>query len=146
MRLNNTRQALLLLVLFLLSYFSPPSTSSCPQPQFSTGFIPQPTLFLYLSLHLHPSVSPFSPRMHAISRPPSRPARVFISTPRGFTFFFASLYPLRFMSSFTVFILLYVAVSSVAKYACLYLLTHICKGLFKRQYVAVQPFPVYVCL
>ena len=72
MRLNNTRQALLLLFLLflLLSYFSPPSTSSCPQPQFSAGFIPQPTLFLHLSLHFYPSVSPFSPRMHAISRPP----------------------------------------------------------------------------
>lgn len=55
--MNHTRQVLFLL-LPRLPCFSPPSTSFCPQPQFSTGFILQPTLFLYLSLHFYPSVSP----------------------------------------------------------------------------------------
>lgn len=96
MRLNNTRQALLF---FFLLRFSPPGTSSCPQPHSLTGFLLQPTLYLYLFFHFYPSVSPVSPHMHVISQ---------LHSP-GFTFFFvfffflwktpfASLYPLSFMS------------------------------------------------
>lgn len=76
-RLNNTRQALFFLLL-LLSCFSPPSTSSCPQSQFSTGFILRPTLFLYLSLHFYPSLSPFLLICMSCPNPPSGPARVSI--------------------------------------------------------------------
>lgn len=74
MRPNNTRKALLLFLFFLLHCSSPPSTRSCPQPQFSAGFILQPTLFLSFSSSLFSSISPT--RMHVLSR-------VSFSTPPG---------------------------------------------------------------
>lgn len=94
-RLNNTRQALLLLL--LLPYFCPLSTSSCPQPQISTGFILQPTLFLYLLLHFYPSVSPSL--LVCTSSPDLLRVRSGLRShsPGGWTLFsmthFASLYP-----------------------------------------------------
>lgn len=98
MRLNNTRQALLLLL--LLPYFCPPSTSSCPQPQISTGFILQPTLSLPSPPFL-PICLTLSPRMHIISRPPQGPLGSPVPLPGGLNLIFHDSFckPVPYMSS-----------------------------------------------
>lgn len=151
MRLNNTRQAaLFLLLLLLFPYFSPPSTSSCPQPQFSAGFILQPTVFLYLFPPFLPICLTLSPRMHVISEPLQDPLGSLFPLPRGFTLFlmtrFASLYPLRFMSSFTVFIFALLCCIICCQVRLPVFVTHICKSLFKDDTLLFNSFPVYVCL
>lgn len=101
-RPKNTWQALLF---FLLLNCSPPSTSYCPLPVFNRVYTAAHTLTLPFSsicLTFPPYARhfPFPPRAQLGLRFHSPGVLTFVWTP------FASLHPLRFMSSFTVFILL----------------------------------------
>lgn len=154
MRLNNIRQALLLFLfllslffLLLLPYFSPPSTSSCPQPQFSAGFILQPTLFVYLFLH-SPICLTFSSRMHIISQLPRGPLGLSFHSPEVFnlTFDYSFLQACTLygsLSSFTVFILLFFAVIICCQVRLPVFVTHICKSLFKDNTLL---FIIFLCM
>jgi len=169
-RLNNTRQTLPLLLL-LLPYFSPPSTSSCPH-SFQLGLYCSPlplslSLYLYLSLSL--SLSTFSSISSHLSLlfssyarhlpVPSGPSRVIISTSPGvlpfFLFCFVLFVCLFFDESvcksvpFKVHVLFYcfnfaLLCCIICCQVCLpVFVTHICKSLFKDNTLL---FNLFLCM
>jgi len=151
-RLNNTRQTLPLL---LLLSFSPPSTSSCPQPLFSPGFILQPTLSLSLPSPPFPPtcLTFFSLYARHLPNPLGARSAHHFHFPGGFTFLFvlffmtpfASLYPLRFMSSFYCFNFALLCCIICCQVRLPVFVTHICKSLFKDNTLLFKLVPVYVC-
>ena len=148
MRLNNTRQALFFLL--LLSRFSPPSTSSCPQSRFSTGFILRPTLFLYLSLHFYPSLShPFLLICMSCPKPPQGPFGSPFSTSREFYLIFDDSFckpvPFKVHVLFYCFCFALLCCFICCQVRLPVFVTHICKSLFKDNTLLFNFF-LYLCV
>lgn len=92
--------------------------------QFSTGFVLQPTLSTFSSISNN--LSHLLPCMHVISRSPRNPCGSSFPLPTGFYLSFGHRLQactlLRFVFSYGFYFSIFISVSSVAKYSCLYLL------------------------